>query len=231
MKALRSRLTYANVVSTLALFLVIAGGSAIAAEQLRKNSVGSRELKPNAVRTGILAPEAAKGGKIAKNAISTNRLRDNAVTGAKVNEATLGQVPRAGVADSATNAAEAQRLGGLSSAQILAASKLQCPAGTALVGGACFETALRGPATYGTALSTCGKLGRFIPTYSQGWAYQWLTNATLPAENEWVGEYQPKDDGTARAWAIRVASNGSSAGGIYTITESFPYRCVVFPTN
>jgi hypothetical protein len=49
MHRIRGKLTYANVISTLALFLVLAGGSAIAAGQLGKNSVGSKQLKPDAV--------------------------------------------------------------------------------------------------------------------------------------------------------------------------------------
>lgn len=40
MKRIRPRLSYANVISTLALFLVVAGGSALAATQLAKNSAG-----------------------------------------------------------------------------------------------------------------------------------------------------------------------------------------------
>lgn len=108
MKQIRAHLTYANVMSTLAVFLVLAGGMAFAASELGKNSVGTRELKPKAVKTGILAPEAAKTGKIAKKAIVTNRLRNNAVTGAKVNEATLGQVPSAAQADTASSAKNAE---------------------------------------------------------------------------------------------------------------------------
>ncbi len=125
MHKLKTRITYANVVSTLALFAALGGASAFAASQLRQNSVGSRELKPravktgnlarNAVKTGKLAPEAAKAGKIAKNSITTDRLRDNAVTGVKVNEVTLGKVPSAEQADKATaadTATNAEKLGG-----------------------------------------------------------------------------------------------------------------------
>jgi len=49
MKKIRPHLTYANVVATLSLFLVVAGGSAFAATQLAKNSVGSKQLKKDAV--------------------------------------------------------------------------------------------------------------------------------------------------------------------------------------
>ena len=45
---LRARLTYANVVATLALFIAL-GGSSYAALSLPKNSVGSKQLKANSV--------------------------------------------------------------------------------------------------------------------------------------------------------------------------------------
>jgi hypothetical protein len=45
---MRSRLSYANVVATLALFLALCGGS-YAALKLPKNSVGSKQLKKNSV--------------------------------------------------------------------------------------------------------------------------------------------------------------------------------------
>src|SRR4051794_33726550 len=44
----RPRLTYANVVATVALLIAVTGG-AYAATQLPKHSVGSRQLKRNAV--------------------------------------------------------------------------------------------------------------------------------------------------------------------------------------
>ena len=57
MHRVRPRLTYANVVATTALFLVLAGGSAFAATQLLpRNSVGARQIKKGAVTPAKLAP-------------------------------------------------------------------------------------------------------------------------------------------------------------------------------
>jgi hypothetical protein len=47
---LRSRLTYANVVASIALFASL-GGGAYAALKLPKDSVGATQIKPNAVRS------------------------------------------------------------------------------------------------------------------------------------------------------------------------------------
>src|SRR3954453_10099035 len=51
---IRSKLTYANVVATLALFLAL-GGGAYAAFKLPKNSVGSKQIKKNAVNSSKVA--------------------------------------------------------------------------------------------------------------------------------------------------------------------------------
>jgi len=48
-KQLRKRLTYANVMSSLAVFMVLGGASAFAATQLAKESVGTNQLKKEAV--------------------------------------------------------------------------------------------------------------------------------------------------------------------------------------
>jgi hypothetical protein len=56
MKRLRGKLTYANVMVTVLAFVVLAGGSAIAATQmLPKNSVGAKQLKKNAVTPAKLS--------------------------------------------------------------------------------------------------------------------------------------------------------------------------------
>lgn len=59
MKTLRGKLSYANVVSTLCLFLLLGGGAAYAAtEMLPKNSVGAKQLKTGAVTPKKLSKAA-----------------------------------------------------------------------------------------------------------------------------------------------------------------------------
>ena len=86
----RPRITYSNVIATLALFLAL-GGAAYAATKLPKNSVGSKQLKPNAVTTA--------------------KIKNGAVTGAKVDVSSLGTVPNAAQASHAANAANANHAG------------------------------------------------------------------------------------------------------------------------
>jgi hypothetical protein len=84
MRMLRGRLTYANVMSTVAVFIAL-GGASYAAINLPKNSVGTKQIKKNAVN----------GSKVAKDSL----------TGTDIKESTLGTVP---------SAATAQTLGGMS---------------------------------------------------------------------------------------------------------------------
>lgn len=83
------RLTYANVVSTLALVVAVGGGGAAVAAGLQKNSVGSPQIKNGQVKSADLG----------KNSVTSAKIKKNQVTGAAVKESTLGTVPSAERAD------------------------------------------------------------------------------------------------------------------------------------
>ena len=68
LSTLRARLTYANVVSSLCLFIVL-GGSAYAATKIPKNSVGARQIKTGGV----------KGKEIATNAVTTRKVKNRSL--------------------------------------------------------------------------------------------------------------------------------------------------------
>lgn len=94
MKQIRKRLTYANVMSSIAVFLVLGGATAIAAQKIGKN-----DLKANAVTAAKIKRNAVTAAKIRNNAVTTNKIRNEAVTGDKVNEASLGTVPNSTTTD------------------------------------------------------------------------------------------------------------------------------------
>jgi hypothetical protein len=116
-KQIRKRLTYANVMSSLAVFLILGGATAVAAKK-----IGSNEIKGNSITTGKLKKEAVTRAKVKKaaidsskladNAVTTSKIADDAVTGAKVKESTLGEVPSAAKAVNAVNAENAATVGG-----------------------------------------------------------------------------------------------------------------------
>lgn len=68
----RIHLSYANVVSTLCLFLLL-GGVAYAAVQLPKNSVGAKQLKRNAVTGPKIKNGAISAAKLQKSALGELR--------------------------------------------------------------------------------------------------------------------------------------------------------------
>jgi hypothetical protein len=71
---MKAKLSYANVMATVAVFITL-GGGAYAATQLPNNSVGTKQLK--------------------NGAVTTTKIKNGAVTGAKIKLSTLGTVPKA----------------------------------------------------------------------------------------------------------------------------------------
>jgi hypothetical protein len=90
MKRLRARLTYANVMATIAVFIAL-GGASYAAFKLPKNSVGTKQLKKNAVTTA----------KIKKKAVTAAKVKNGTLTGTQINLSKLGTVPSADIAQTA----------------------------------------------------------------------------------------------------------------------------------
>src|SRR5690349_16972015 len=60
-KGPRGRLTYANVVATLALVLAVGGGATALALTLPKNSVHSKQIAKGAVKTSDIGKDAVTG--------------------------------------------------------------------------------------------------------------------------------------------------------------------------
>jgi hypothetical protein len=94
-KKIRKRLTYANVMSSIAVFLILGGASAFAASQLGKNSVGTKQLKKNAVTAAKIKKNAVTNAKIKNNAVTGAKVQDGSLTGADINLGTVGTVPSA----------------------------------------------------------------------------------------------------------------------------------------
>jgi hypothetical protein len=110
------RLTYANVVSTLCLFLIL-GGGALAASRLARNSVGSRQLRKEAVGTTKIRNEAVTAAKIRRGTIDASRIALGTLgtVPSAQSAATAGHATRADhatSADTASSAGDAQSLGG-----------------------------------------------------------------------------------------------------------------------
>jgi hypothetical protein len=87
---LRPRLTYANVVSSIALFVVLGGGAyatidrKIGTKDIKRNAVTTKKINKQAVRAGKMAPNSVRAGKIFDGAVLTDKLADGAVTEGKL---------------------------------------------------------------------------------------------------------------------------------------------------
>lgn len=88
MRTIRTRLTYSNMVSSLALFLVLCGGAAYAAK-VAKKSVGPSQLKANAVTTAKIKANAVTTRKIKKNAVANAKIKDGAVETEKIADGSI----------------------------------------------------------------------------------------------------------------------------------------------
>jgi hypothetical protein len=77
MTSLREKLSYANVVATIALVLAVAGiptAAAITASKVKKNAVGTKQLKNGSITPAKLAKGAVTTPKIAMGAVGSAQL-------------------------------------------------------------------------------------------------------------------------------------------------------------
>jgi hypothetical protein len=74
LKRIAEKLTYANVVASLALFLALSGGVVWAS-----GKIGASKLKANSVTTGKIKRNAITGGKIRPNAITAAKIKPGSI--------------------------------------------------------------------------------------------------------------------------------------------------------
>jgi hypothetical protein len=88
-RRLRTTFSYANVVSTLCLFLLLGGGMALAATQLGKNTVGSKQLKKSAVTAAKIKANAVTGAKVKDGSLTGADLQDGSIGGGKLQDGSV----------------------------------------------------------------------------------------------------------------------------------------------
>ena len=118
--AFRSRLTFANVVSLMALFVALSGGAY--ALTIPKNSVGAKQLKKSAVTAPKIKKSAVTSAKVRNGSLAGTDVRDDSLTGGDLDESTLATVPSATTASSANTADSANALGGQALSEFQTAS-------------------------------------------------------------------------------------------------------------
>jgi hypothetical protein len=114
LKHLRGGLTYANVISTICLVLLVGGGTAVAAGGFAKDSVGTRQLKNSAVTAAKVKAGAITGAKIDLASVGTVPSASHAASAdTATHAASADSATHAAVADHATTAGDAETLGGI----------------------------------------------------------------------------------------------------------------------
>ena len=203
----RGRLTYANVMSTVAVFVAL-GGSSYAA--LR---IGSADIVNNSVR----------GVDVRNRTLTERDVRRNALSGKSIRESRLGPVPRARNAD---------RLNGMTAGDLV----LRCPDKTYAVADVCVETTPRSAAGYGTAVGICANVdrppgpGRRLPTHGELRAA--LAGVVLAPGGELTAEVYPSEPPSGDIDVLYVTDQvGSVALTPNTGAGGKAFRCVADPLN
>ena len=91
-RRLRTKLTYSNVIASIALFAAL-GGVAVAAgvpknsvgpKQLKKGAVTGAKIRKGAVTAGKLGPKSVVAGKLGQNAVTPGNIVNGGVTTSKI---------------------------------------------------------------------------------------------------------------------------------------------------
>ena len=204
---IRSRLTYANVMATIAVFIAL-GGSSYAAVKINGKNIKNRT-------------------------VAGTKLKNDTLTGTQINEGTLGTVPLAANADRAGSAGSADQVDGLDSQDL----KVRCPDGTRPFAGDCFETNARSEAQWRDAASDCAEDGRRLPTPDELFPLLAGTPGDQPDEMTSVihHDFMTASSVSQRYTLIfEFTPGGGTTGTLVDSREAnLPagYRCVATPSN
>src|ERR671914_502174 len=164
------KLTYANVTSTIALFLALGGVSyaalSVGSRQIRNNSVRTQDLRNNDIRSRDIRNNDIRSRDIRNRTIVGRDVLTNALGGLQINENTLGRVP------------DAARLEG----RLPSSFTVACPSGTAFHAGGCIETAARTAQTFAAASRTCGVANMRLPLLSELESFRQQPGVTLAGD-------------------------------------------------
>jgi hypothetical protein len=135
LKQIRKRLTYANVMSSIAVFLVL-GGAAVAATQLPKDSVGSKQLKKESVGTAKIKANAVNSAKVLDASLEAVDFKAGQLpAGAKGDKGDKGDKGEKG-AQGSPGLAGLERVTAISPTDSISPKSItvSCPAGKKVVG-------------------------------------------------------------------------------------------------
>jgi len=212
LRAIRHRLTYANVISTLALFVAL-GGTTYAV-----SNIGSRDIRNNSVRSVDLRNNDVRGRDVRRRSLSGSDVGENRLGGGAIKESTLGKVPTAGNADT---------VGGLTAERL----KVSCPAFTTPVAGVCVEGVASAPQTWPSASVDCGNRDRRLVPYAI--LVDFLAGVREPAAGgEWAADVFESRAAPDRLDTLAVTTSTGSVSFHPVVSPlAKPYRCMAHSQN
>jgi hypothetical protein len=173
---------------------------------LPHHSVGTKQLKSKAVTKSKLANNAVVGAKV----------KDDSLTGADVVESSLGQVPSAAAADSATNASS---LGGKPAANFISSAIVRSKALQDLANNTTVGGAADGGNNDGTVHCNAGEhaIGGGVRNTVSG--KDQAVASSRPTDDTATGV--PVDGTAATGWRTVVADQGTDATDNPTLITVF----------
>ena len=211
---LRTQLTYANVVATLALFVAL-GGTSYAVLRVGSDDVVNNSLRSSDVRNNTLRSRDVRDGTLRGRDLGRDRLGSR-----EIKEAALGTVPRA---------ADAERVGGIAAQDL----RVRCPADTVAKAGVCVERSARTPTGFLTAINLCDQAGRGLPTMPQLDAFIRI-HGPVP-EAEWTASVY-RNPGNGSNPFDQLEAVVLDRGAEVTYERAYlgilhGFRCVALPSN
>jgi hypothetical protein len=207
---IRSNLSYANVMATIAVFVAL-GGGAYAASQIN-------------------------GASLKDRSVAGRKIKVNGLTGTEVRESSLATVPRAkGAQTLGGKGASAFVQNGQPAGGSLAGSYpspgLRCPVGTTRQSGVCYENSARAAADWYTAADACAAAGRRLPTPSELWAIAYRAK-----EGGWTSTITTYENGPNAYTVATVVNVGPYATVTLSVNAKLAYltsvyRCVIDAGN
>jgi hypothetical protein len=194
----------------------------------RANSAQTADSASTAATAGSAG--TASSAATAGSALTADRA-GSAGTAEKATSAdtakTADQATTADSATNATNAQNAQTLGGMTAAQLIAASKLRCPAATKLAAGVCVDEQPRSAATLYGAFQVCGEANFRLPT--EGELIAFVNQYVDGSLTEWIEPEIVFDD--QFMGVLLTASKEEYSPSTFDRSTSQPYRCVTTASN
>jgi hypothetical protein len=214
MAGLRKRMSYANVVATLSLFIALGGTSYAVAH------IGSADVTNNSLRSRDIRNNTLLSRDIRQKTIRAQDVRRDALGSRVIKESSLGTVQ---------HAANADRVGGATAGDL----RVTCPTDTTPKAGICIEQSPQTADDFVTAVNRCDQRGRALISMPNLDLFA-RSNGPL-AQPEWTASVyrNPDADLTTAEQLEAVVLHGFGDVSYDRVHAPIQhaFRCVALPSN